>query len=225
MRLTGLMARLVLGGALVVAQAGCLAIPPAITIASLAVDVGSFAATGKTASDHVLSAVAGEDCRMLGVLEGEICREEQAFETALAVLEPLPEAPEQITPPVLQAEASLEPATEQEAETEQSSKPRGFKVPTGTVVTQEPELPIGGFAAGGKRITVNLASMPAPESQQSAAEPQEPGGLSFSGFLSDIEMLRAAPLTSAVSAESLDGAAFLAQAGPGLAPNSGQVQN
>ena len=71
---------------------GCLALPPAVTLASFGIDIGSFALTGKTASDHVLSAVADGDCRLMGVLEGEICREEQQFEAALEVLRPLPEA-------------------------------------------------------------------------------------------------------------------------------------
>lgn len=74
--------------------AGC-ALPPALSIASLALDVGSYAATGKSASDHVLSGVVGEDCRMLGALEGEICRDEQDFEAAVANLEPLRPLPEE----------------------------------------------------------------------------------------------------------------------------------
>ncbi len=73
--------------------AGCV-LPPALSIASLALDAGSFAATGKSATDHVLSGIVGEDCRMLGVLEGEICREELEFETLVASLEPLRPLPE-----------------------------------------------------------------------------------------------------------------------------------
>jgi hypothetical protein len=73
---------------------GCV-LPPAVSIASLALDIGSFAATGKSATDHVISGIAGEDCRMLGILEGEICREEQEFETAVASLEPLRPLPEE----------------------------------------------------------------------------------------------------------------------------------
>ncbi|MEX0921236.1 MAG: hypothetical protein WD489_04355 [Rhodovibrionaceae bacterium] len=84
---------------------GCV-LPPAISIASLALDIGSYAATGKSASDHVLSGVVGEDCRMLGVLEGEICREEREFETAVASLEPLRPLPEE-------APAALTPTADQ----------------------------------------------------------------------------------------------------------------
>lgn len=75
--------------ALVALPLGGCVLPPAVSIASLAFDVGSFAATGKSATDHVISGIAGEDCRMLGVFEGEICREEQEFEAAVASLEPL----------------------------------------------------------------------------------------------------------------------------------------
>lgn len=72
---------------------GCV-LPPAVSLASLALDVGSFAATGKSATDHVISGIAGEDCRMMGVFEGEICREEQQFQAAVANLEPLRPLPE-----------------------------------------------------------------------------------------------------------------------------------
>ena len=85
---------------------GCV-LPPAVSIASLALDIGSFAATGKSATDHVISGIAGEDCRMLGILEGEICREEQEFETAVASLEPLRPLPEA-------APGVIAPSTEQQ---------------------------------------------------------------------------------------------------------------
>lgn len=81
--------------ALVALPLGGCVLPPAVSIASLAFDVGSFAATGKSATDHVISGIAGEDCRMLGVFEGEICREEQEFEAAVANLEPLRPLPEE----------------------------------------------------------------------------------------------------------------------------------
>jgi hypothetical protein len=43
---------------------GC-ALPPIITIASLAANGVSYATTGKGTADHAISAVAGEDCALL----------------------------------------------------------------------------------------------------------------------------------------------------------------
>ena len=57
--------------------AGC-AVPPAVTIASLAFDGLSYATTGKSTTDHALSAVASEDCALMRVLqEKAICTPEQ----------------------------------------------------------------------------------------------------------------------------------------------------
>ena len=55
------------------ALGGC-ALPLPLQLASFAADGVSFAATGKSVSDHGLSAVAGQDCALWrGVTEGEIC--------------------------------------------------------------------------------------------------------------------------------------------------------
>lgn len=43
--------------------AGC-ALPPVITLASLAASGASYATTGKSTSDHAISAVVGEDCAL-----------------------------------------------------------------------------------------------------------------------------------------------------------------
>jgi hypothetical protein len=52
---------------------GC-ALPPIITVASLAANGVSYATTGKGAADHAISAVAGEDCAILRVAKDEdIC--------------------------------------------------------------------------------------------------------------------------------------------------------
>lgn len=54
---------------------GC-AGPAAVTAAGVAADGASYAASGKSLSDHAMSAVSGEDCRALGVLKsGVLCRE------------------------------------------------------------------------------------------------------------------------------------------------------
>ena len=49
---------------------GC-AIPPAISIASYVLDGISYAATGKSVSDHGISAVAGRDCATFRLLKGQ----------------------------------------------------------------------------------------------------------------------------------------------------------
>jgi hypothetical protein len=52
---------------------GCI-LPPAVTAVSLAADGASYAATGKTLSDHGLSAATGQDCAMVRGLNGtSIC--------------------------------------------------------------------------------------------------------------------------------------------------------
>lgn len=66
---------------------GC-GIPPAITIASYALDGAIFAASGKTARDHALSAVLDEDCAMFRVINGDsICTEYTPNDAAAAGLE------------------------------------------------------------------------------------------------------------------------------------------
>lgn len=72
--------------------AGC-ALPPALTVISMAVDVASYAASGKTVTDHGISMVLQKDCALIRALEeeGEICSDgppEDGGENALAVLEP-----------------------------------------------------------------------------------------------------------------------------------------
>ncbi|MDX1485075.1 MAG: hypothetical protein R3229_11385 [Alphaproteobacteria bacterium] len=59
---------------LIFVLAGC-AMPPAVTMLSLAADGVSYVATGKGTTDHALSALAGEDCALVrAVKEEAICR-------------------------------------------------------------------------------------------------------------------------------------------------------
>ena len=54
--------------------AGC-ALPPVVTLASLAADGVSYAATGKSTTDHAISAIAGEDCALLrAAKEQAVCK-------------------------------------------------------------------------------------------------------------------------------------------------------
>jgi hypothetical protein len=71
---------------------GC-ALPAAFTVASMAVDTGSYMMSGKTLTDHGLSLAMSEDCSVVRLLDedDEICREEQQYEVADADLTPLPE--------------------------------------------------------------------------------------------------------------------------------------
>ena len=73
---------------------GC-AIPPALTIASLAVNAMSYAATGKSITDHGLSAMVGEDCALWRVVaDRKICQENQAEPAGPAVAKAAPDLPQ-----------------------------------------------------------------------------------------------------------------------------------
>lgn len=88
---TGWLARLaaLTGGAMLLA--GCV-LPPAAVVASYTADVGSYVATGKTATDHGVSWAMDEDCSLLRVLDGGVCQPYGEYREAEAgVLEPLPE--------------------------------------------------------------------------------------------------------------------------------------
>ncbi len=64
---------------------GACALPPAVTVASLAADGVSYAMSGRTVSDHALSYAVQEDCAVYRVVKGEsICHPEQS-ETALSL--------------------------------------------------------------------------------------------------------------------------------------------
>ncbi len=54
---------------------GC-ALPPVVSVASLALDFASYVETGKTVMDHGISFVLQMDCGLLRVFDGPICTEE-----------------------------------------------------------------------------------------------------------------------------------------------------
>lgn len=78
--------------ALALFLSGC-ALPPVVTVASFALDFASYGETGKTVADHGLSLVLQQDCAMLRILEGDLCRPMpgETPETALVALEPMPD--------------------------------------------------------------------------------------------------------------------------------------
>lgn len=83
-----------LAAVLAASLAGC-TLPPPVTVASLALDVASFSATGKTVTDHGLSLAFDRDCALLYVLlEGDVCRDP----AALAELSPLSDPQPGTTP-------------------------------------------------------------------------------------------------------------------------------
>lgn len=177
----GLIGRFAALGAALLLLGGC-ALPPAVAIASYVIDVGSFVATGKTATDHGISAVAQQDCAIMRVFEGQICRDDPDYQLADAgVLEPLePVGPQAILPP------SLQPAQPLVA-----SRVTGLQVAGRAPVTAVvPPTPITPLAAGG-----DPGRLPPVELLPDAR------------FLSDEIWLAARPLTR----ESLlDGARYLA---------------
>jgi hypothetical protein len=81
------------------ALGGCV-LPPAVTIASYSADIVSYAATGKTVTDHAYSAVARSDCSFSRILHAKpICVDEpdesesvQVARSATAPPEVKPEA-------------------------------------------------------------------------------------------------------------------------------------
>ncbi len=64
---------------------GC-GLPPAVTVASFALDVASYSATGKSVTDHGLSLVMQKDCALLRVVEGTVCVEEGEDPPEVALL-------------------------------------------------------------------------------------------------------------------------------------------
>ncbi len=73
--------RWLLLAAAAVLLSGC-GIPPIISVASLAFDFASYGATGKTVTDHGLSAVLQKDCALLRGLESQVCVAEGSAEAA-----------------------------------------------------------------------------------------------------------------------------------------------
>ena len=70
---------------------GC-GLPPAISIASYAIDGAVLAASGKTPSDHAISAAAEQDCSLLrAVVFEDICQDYEPTPEAATALETMPD--------------------------------------------------------------------------------------------------------------------------------------
>lgn len=89
---------------------GSCALPPAVTIASYSADIVSYAATGKTLTDHVYSAVARSDCAFIRVFEDRtICVDASKKTTtpkAVAIASARPLRRTRMAAPAVEAHAS-----------------------------------------------------------------------------------------------------------------------
>jgi len=73
---------------------GC-ALPPVVTIASYSADAVSYAATGKTVTDHAYSAVARSDCSFIRILRAKpICVDEPDQSEAMQIARGDPAVPD-----------------------------------------------------------------------------------------------------------------------------------
>ena len=85
MRLTAL-------SAVAMSLSGCLvALPPAVQVASLALDGVSYITTGKSVTDHAISTVTAQDCAMMRLVKGQWICAAPEVETAMT-LETAPQA-------------------------------------------------------------------------------------------------------------------------------------
>jgi hypothetical protein len=97
---------LIVGSTLLLA--GCAAIPPAVSIATWAIDGTTLAISGKTVSDHAISAVTQRDCAMWRLLKGEpVCADHPAEAGPVgpvqAAVAPPPAPPEPAKPDLASA--------------------------------------------------------------------------------------------------------------------------
>ena len=128
---------------------GCAPIlPPAVMIASQAIDGISYITTGKSGTDHILSAALEEDCAIHRVVTGgAVCQAETAGDVAAAGLPGDPAIDED---PGFAEESEAEPET---AVNDSSTAPR----PAGDSVL--PDVPVPSSDDAGDE---NLARVPLP---------------------------------------------------------------
>jgi hypothetical protein len=68
---------------LLLSLSGCIAVlPPALQLASLALDGVSYVATGKSVTDHALSGLTSQDCAMIRVFKGQDMCSEKTVQVA-----------------------------------------------------------------------------------------------------------------------------------------------
>jgi hypothetical protein len=104
------------------ALGGCGLVPPAVSIASFAADAFSYAVSGKSVSDHGISAVMQENCAFLNLVKGE------------AVCAPGPHPEIVMMAPREETERSLLAMAQNEADTQ--SAPSSWAPPEGDLSMQ-----------------------------------------------------------------------------------------
>ncbi len=78
--------RAIIAAGSILVLAGCVSIPPAITAASWIINGASYAVSGKSVSDHAISAVLEKDCATWRIIKGDpICVDYPAEETPVMV--------------------------------------------------------------------------------------------------------------------------------------------
>lgn len=114
--------------ALALISSGC-AIPPIVSVAKLMGDGALLMATGKSSTDHGLSAITGKDCAMLRALsEQDICKE-----TVVAAAGPPPPEPAALPEPAVAARKDTAPPVAV-AETTPPPSPVVSSPPSGPVI-------------------------------------------------------------------------------------------
>jgi hypothetical protein len=108
--------RTIVLGLILLLSAACVAVPPAVTIASWAINGISYLASGKSVSDHAISAVLDMDCATWRIIKGDpICVDYPVEETPVMVAASQPpehvEALEELSVGVLAPGAALDDMT------------------------------------------------------------------------------------------------------------------
>ena len=164
----------VVGGVAAPILLSACALPPALSLASLAADGLSYAATKKSVQDHALSAAVGEDCALWRVVTGlAICRPNEA-ESMAAEVAVEADAPQVSTPEDIQvAQLSLPPVA-----------PLGTRVgpvasdaapPAPPVATAPTPAPAPAPAIAVEAIPASSPIPPGPTPSSPAAKPSAPG--------------------------------------------------
>ncbi|NKB48572.1 MAG: hypothetical protein GKS02_04305 [Alphaproteobacteria bacterium] len=169
---------------------GC-ALPPAVTVASLVLDGVSYVSTGKSTTDHAISALADEDCALLRVVDGkEVCDPNGEVLFALAADDPANEnwyldpetgSPDPNVTTGWGTVSDLEAAVENEPQAQPEVSATSAKN-LGAVASATPALTPGPVGQG-KNLTpmvtaITIAAKPSPRglfaNARPAPKPEEP---------------------------------------------------
>ena len=166
--------------ALVSGVAGCV-LPPAFTIASFVADGISVASSGKTVTDHAISLLADEDCRLWRLLQGKaIC---QADTTVVATAKLPPPLPLHTASPALYA-ANPNPVVAGFIVDEPSAGIAiPFPPPKAAIPSDVPApAPLHGHPAPPPRLS---SAPPSPPSPRLSSAPPSPPPTAIASFVLD----------------------------------------